>query len=393
MDQRILSDALEALQQGQPINSILRCYPHHAEDLRPLLELAQELRATDGPPLPARWKAAEMQFLQAAAQRRATRQHPQHSRLFSGLFTTKPLAAVLTTIVLIVLLSMGTMVASARALPGNPLYSVKRAMEHVQISISSTQSRPALLMEHAEERRREIEALIQSGSTVPPSLVHDLTSQAEEARTLLAEQTDPQRDLWKDLQALSEHSLQTLDQLEQRGSVDSVALDEAKHRLDETANQARAAQELPRRSPVVPTDIPAATPGEPTPSPPVRADEPPGRKDSPGQAGNPPAGPRADERTEPPQATTVPPGQVKKEPGQSSAPGRTQQPGPPSTPPGQNKSRPANDTGEPARDKGNSSGNKDKESSPPGQDGKEKQPPGHAEDPPKGPPPGRDKGK
>jgi hypothetical protein len=145
---------LDALEAGEPIEQILARYPADAAALRPLLETAIALPALDMAPAPAAQAAARRAFLnQAAAQR------PVPRRSFFGLPLRFGLA--LATVLLALLLVGGTTFASTTALPGDPLYGLKRSVEQVEVALAGN-SEPAL--RRIDQRRRdEVLQLIAAG--------------------------------------------------------------------------------------------------------------------------------------------------------------------------------------------------------------------------------------
>jgi hypothetical protein len=64
----------------------------------------------------------------------------------------------------------GTVAAASEALPGEPLYGIKRTVEDIQLSVASNERKPDLLADIAEERLQETEALVEEGH-VPPEVI------------------------------------------------------------------------------------------------------------------------------------------------------------------------------------------------------------------------------
>lgn len=371
VDEDILSHALSALESGDSVGVVLGCYPHADGELGPLLALAQQLRAMPPPSMPTRWQAAEQHFLWVAESRRAAQLRPQQPglRALLGSLFNKPLPAFVAFVLLFLVLGGGTVTASNGALPGNPLYAVKRANERIHLVLSDPADQPALLIHHAEQRRIEIEALLQRGSTVPPSLVRDLTEQIEEAETLLERDEGAQIETWQALEQLIERTLETLDHLSPQEDPDGASVERAAQGIDQMEERAHEAQgSAPPPTPASPTPTstrPAATPtaeqaqpsstsnkGSPpaegqekatnTPQTEQQEEEPSPKSMREGRGGPP---------TEPPGQKArpgTPPGQEKQQPRQSDPPpgqigGPVPAPpapdGPPTTPPGQAKEK------------------------------------------------------
>ena len=151
-------DCLDALAQGEPLERILARYPQDAPQLRPLLETAAALPALRMQPSEAtKMKSRDAFLAQAATLRRTPARAAFHwwPRLAAGFAAVALIAMVLGT---------GTLAASSSALPGDPLYGLKRAAENVQLSAAASPNvRTSLQNEFAQRRRAEIGALLAAG--------------------------------------------------------------------------------------------------------------------------------------------------------------------------------------------------------------------------------------
>ena len=147
-----LIDCLDALDAGEPIAQILARYPTDATLLRPMLETAVALPALALEPSASAQIRSRRAFLNRAADMR-----PTARRGFLGL--TLRMGLTLTTILLAIgVASGGTVAASSTALPGEPLYSLKRAAEQVRIVLA--RDKEPVRQSIAQRRRDEIESLI-----------------------------------------------------------------------------------------------------------------------------------------------------------------------------------------------------------------------------------------
>ncbi len=145
--ERILETCIEQVKSGEDIESVLAMYPEWANELRSPLEAAQAVRwlaSTSQMPADVMDRDRE-RFLQAveisrrtasrrqyrSATKRAPRSRPtDHTALFSGF----RLVFAGLALIVIVLIGAGTsLTASARALPGEPLYPFKIASEDVRL--------------------------------------------------------------------------------------------------------------------------------------------------------------------------------------------------------------------------------------------------------------------
>ena len=148
-----LIECLDRLDDGEPIDSILAGYPGYAANLRPLLETAlalEELRSA--PREPARI-ASRRSFLAQAHELRAISSQ-QRSWL--------PRRMVITLVALLVagIFLSRAVAASASALPSEPLYGVKRAVEDARLLVATGAEKEQLVASFGQRRRDEINLLL-----------------------------------------------------------------------------------------------------------------------------------------------------------------------------------------------------------------------------------------
>lgn len=157
----ILDDCLERLLKGESVEDCLRRYPQQASRLEPLLEIS-----------------AVLQQKSAAIQPDPGFKARLHSRLEGMLRARKGKAerklmvpvwrrgwAVAAACVLVVLFAgAGMVVASADALPGEPLYRVKLAGEQAKLFLAFSDEQEARLhIQFAERRAAEMAQIAQQG--------------------------------------------------------------------------------------------------------------------------------------------------------------------------------------------------------------------------------------
>ncbi len=156
----ILIECLDALAQGESLDSILARYPQEAAQLRPLLKTAADLPTLRMEPSEAAKMSSRQKFLAQADQLRRTT-----ARRSVGFLPRFALGFVAAALVVAVL-STGAVAASASALPGDPLYGLKRTVENVQLqSASSPTQRTALQSEFGQRRVNEANLLLAAGRT------------------------------------------------------------------------------------------------------------------------------------------------------------------------------------------------------------------------------------
>lgn len=153
-----LIECLDAIEIGGPdgAEAILARYPDDAVELRQALGVASALASLDTSPDAAAQEKSRRAFLaQAAALAGGS------SRQASGRRFLLRAAALLGVVVAAGAIPVA---ASANALPGDPLYGVKRQVEAVQLDFAPDEAaRKALVEQNNERRFKEIDQLVSSG--------------------------------------------------------------------------------------------------------------------------------------------------------------------------------------------------------------------------------------
>ncbi len=164
----ILDECLLKLQSGEAsLADCLRENPEQAQALLHLLAVADEVRQHLGPTTPSESFAAASKVrllnimrARTKAARRAAAPRPRRTRWLRPSFA---LASLLLAFALITS-SVGVVYASGEALPGDPLYRVKRSVEEVRLALSQSARGDAnLLADFTDERLSELEALAATG--------------------------------------------------------------------------------------------------------------------------------------------------------------------------------------------------------------------------------------
>ncbi len=153
-----LENCLQAINDGEALDSILERYPHLAADLRPLLEAAQMARtlrpgpgqAVNRSPVPQNAQTRSRARVLSAAARLREVHAPR--RITPALRTA---FAMLGVALFLILGGNGLLVASASSLPGEPLYAVKRGMENLQLSLASDPQEKAIIEQELYDLRIE----------------------------------------------------------------------------------------------------------------------------------------------------------------------------------------------------------------------------------------------
>jgi len=159
--EEILDDCIERLLLGgASIEDCLKLYPDQASALKPILETALITKRTTAiEPRPEFKAKARYQFHLAIQDLQTNK-----GRFFSRL--RLQWATALTAVVILLLGSSGIFVAANNSIPGNPLYSVKLAIEQVQMNLTFSDAGKAnLLATLADRRVDEIIQLAKIGAT------------------------------------------------------------------------------------------------------------------------------------------------------------------------------------------------------------------------------------
>ena len=154
-----LIEALDALDQGETLDAILARHPESAAALRPMLATASALPAFRMTPSEAQKMKSRQAFLQQGAALRQAAQRrpalgfvPRLATLFAALSIT------------FAVMGGGAVAASGSALPGDPLYGLKRTVENVRLTFTgSADARATLQAEFNQQRRNETNALLDAG--------------------------------------------------------------------------------------------------------------------------------------------------------------------------------------------------------------------------------------
>jgi hypothetical protein len=174
-----LEASLEAMRSGADLEACLGIYPDLAERLRPALEaaLAASILASEEVPAEALNRSRSRVLPLAHSLRPAPRRS-----LLRGV--PRLAFAALGAIVALLIGGRGLIVASAAALPGDPLYAVKRTAEDIRLRFTTSTSRAEIEQEYNDRRAAEILALFNLGRVTAVTFEGVVTSMGEEAWTV-----------------------------------------------------------------------------------------------------------------------------------------------------------------------------------------------------------------
>ena len=169
-----LEEGLAALETGSDLESVLAGYPDQQDELLALLDAAQAARELAQPEIPAAAQhRSRTRVLNRAAELRSAAK--PHWRPWQRL----PKLAVAALLVLVILLSgSGLIVASARTLPGDAIYPIKRVVESIQLGLTFDPATHDQIESQFQERRlEEVEQLLDLNRTELVSFYGEVNQQ------------------------------------------------------------------------------------------------------------------------------------------------------------------------------------------------------------------------
>jgi len=164
---------------------------------------------------------------------------------WAGSLAAVALAAVVT--------AGGTAYASQDALPGDPLYAVKAAVEGLQVSLAPTEEAKAAVLVHLTERR--VEEIQKAAELGRPEAVTQATERLEQQATRAGENLDQATAKGKDVAPLNAALTQQLDQAKQAAEAAlPAAPPDMKRALAKAADTADKKKEERKNRPLRPQD-------------------------------------------------------------------------------------------------------------------------------------------
>jgi hypothetical protein len=162
--EEIFNDCFERLLLGESLESCLRSYPEYAAELDSMLRTAFDIKRKAFPVQPRPefkyWARIRMQNVQYYLAREPEKEKISASNL------RRNLAFSLAALLVFVIASSGTAAASSQAMPDEPLYGVKMAVEQAQLTLTiSDVDKAELYAQLAEKRAQEIAVMADKGKT------------------------------------------------------------------------------------------------------------------------------------------------------------------------------------------------------------------------------------
>lgn len=215
--ENILDDCLERLVvRGETVEDCLNAYPQQADALKPLLQTALLTKnATVIEPRPEFKASARYQF------RIALQETTTNKNRFLSTWRFR-WATALTAILVMLMASGGLVIAAGTSMPDSPLYSVKLAVEQMQINLTfSDLGKANLYARFANRRVSEIMHMAQKGDA---SQVVAGTNLLGNQLAIIVNLTTDADKTWQDNRVLNEGGLSALESDEPLTKTPGLAL-------------------------------------------------------------------------------------------------------------------------------------------------------------------------
>jgi hypothetical protein len=197
---QLLEYHLEEIGWSGDIEASLLRIPQRADQLRPMLELAQAIRQyyQAVPEPPGGLAAGRKRMLAVAAQQRARQKTATAATVarigrprLRLVFASRLVVALLVIVAATVALGGGVILAAGRSLPGDWLYPVKLAVEDTRLAFTRAPAgRVNLLLDLVGERTEEIKALAEAGERLPDAVIARMGAHIEGALIQAAQVDD-----------------------------------------------------------------------------------------------------------------------------------------------------------------------------------------------------------
>jgi len=188
----ILEQSLSQIAAGKArVESCLVSYPAVADQLEPLLRVAEVLRAIPQPTLSPEAQARIEARVLGAAKRNPRLRAASRKQRWRSLRPLRWALGGLTVLLVTMIVSAGLVRLAADAMPGIPLYHVKLAVEDVWLWLAPASQEPGVHLQLARRRMEELEALAAQGvfdATVLASMTGHMEVALVGAESLPADQ-------------------------------------------------------------------------------------------------------------------------------------------------------------------------------------------------------------
>jgi hypothetical protein len=180
-----LNECLESVLNGnETVDSCLKRYPQYSEEFKPLLETMEAARAVSNfVPDPSFRASARREFRNALYDNTSRKARPGLAWRWATIASTMG--------VFLLTSAGGAVAASSSSMPGQPLYQLKRNIEDVQMTLTTSQADKARFYAVMADRRiSEIVYTAQSGDV---KRTEDLTQQFSNDLSMVSAIAEPAR--------------------------------------------------------------------------------------------------------------------------------------------------------------------------------------------------------
>lgn len=174
---KILDTCITELRRGKSLEECLSLYPEQQQDLKPLLELAQEIQRLPKPePAPEMVSATLVSVGEMISRHRK----PEGRRFWGALFHQPRLVWVLSVSLILLFAVTGMTFIAGGSIPGDILYPVKSASEKVKFLLTfDAEKKAELRLTFSDERLRELTEVLHRSGTVDTKLLDVMLDEAK----------------------------------------------------------------------------------------------------------------------------------------------------------------------------------------------------------------------
>ena len=177
----ILDYCIDEMRAGKTIDELVTQFPEYADELRPMLEMTEQLGELEAPePSAETINNALFEIGQRAGQKK---QKPDTAGIFLPEFVRQPwVRRTVSAVLVVVVLFFGLSTASADSVPGDILYPVKQLTESIRIALTFNEEQEAeLRLTFSEMRLKELSQVYRETGEVDEQLIQAMLADAGNA--------------------------------------------------------------------------------------------------------------------------------------------------------------------------------------------------------------------
>lgn len=178
--EEILDKTIEEIRQGKDIEDVLEKYPEFAEELKTLLLIAKDMEKVPKP------MPSDDAIKKTIYQARTLYEKEQKVWSFKKLFIFQPaFVRALAIVIFIILIISSGLSFSARTIPGDALYPIKRFSERVYYGlVLSRDGKVKLRIRFADRRAEELVYTFNKNKRIDEKLLNSMLDETENAYKL-----------------------------------------------------------------------------------------------------------------------------------------------------------------------------------------------------------------